>query len=427
MSAEKQTEEKNEKVVTRYDRKMAKRKEEEEKERKSWLRFKVVSIALLVVVAAAALFSIGSSVYRKNKALNSTYVKVGEHELSRVEYDYYYNNAVNNYVTMYGSYAAMMGLDLNTDLAEQVYPADERLTWKDYFDQMAMMQAQQVKALADDAAANGFEYDNTEDMASFDADFEAQAESAAVTADDYYSALYGDYATRSTIRPFVEENMLASAYYSHLVENNQPADEDVQTYYEENKEYYDTIDYRSLSFAAETEEDADDAAREAAMEEQRARAEEMLDRLDAGEEFEALCQEYAAEDQKENYGGETDGSLTEGASYAAVPAVISEWMYDEARKEGDTAVLEVEGGTRCYVVEFISRENDPEATSQSIANMMANQTVTEMVTELVTKYEVTDVAGDMKYLTVEDETVAETESAAAETESTAASTETAAE
>ena len=36
------------------------------------------------------------------------------------------------------------------------------MTWKDYFDQMAVSQLTEVKAIGDDAAAQGFTYDDTQ-------------------------------------------------------------------------------------------------------------------------------------------------------------------------------------------------------------------------------------------------------------------------
>ena len=90
---------------------------------------------------------------------------------------------------------------------------------------------------------------------------------------------------------------------------------------------------------------------------------------------------------------------------------------------------------RYYVVQFISRQNDEEATNEAIGNLLASQTVSEHVREIAETYTVTDVAGDLHYLTVPEETetgtdeTAETESTdATETEETvAAETETAEE
>ncbi len=524
MSKEKQTEEQSDKVVTRYDRKMEKRKKEEEKERRSWKRFKIVSIVILAAVAVSIVFSIGTSFYNRYTVLNQTYFQVGDHDITRLEYNYYFNNVYSNYLSMYGSYVSMMGLDTTVDLDEQTYPGNENMTWKDYFDQSAVEQIQQIKAMADEARENGFEYDSSEDMASYETEIAAQAESASVSESEYYALMYGDYATPSRIETFVEENLLASAYYNHLVEENQPADDEITAYYEENKNSYDTVTYRSFYFevdtsageetgseestAAETttaaeettvEETTLDTAEEtaeettaaeettveetttgaeetaaeettaaeaetetaseeetgmtdeeiaAAMDELKVQADEMAARLEAGEDFEDLCVEYASEDQKENYGGEEDGSLTEEGSYYGAPSVAADWLFDESRQEGDITVLESESLNRYYVVQFISRQNDEETTNESIGNLLASQVVSEYVTEIAQEYTVTDVAGDLHYLTVpeesteaaETETATETdetaETAAAEAtettetaaaETTAAETETAAE
>ena len=558
MSKEKQTEEQSDKVVTRYDRRMEKRKKEEEKERKSWKRFKIVSIVILAAVAVSIVFSIGTSFYNRYTVLNQTYFQVGDHDITRLEYNYYFNNVYSNYLSMYGSYVSMMGLDTTVDLDEQTYPGNENMTWKDYFDQSAVEQIQQIKAMADEARENGFEYDSSEDMASYETEIAAQAESASVSESEYYTLMYGDYATPSRIETFVEENLLASAYYNHLVEENQPADDEITAYYEENKNSYDTVTYRSFYFevdtsageetgseettaaetttaaeettveettldiaeetaeettaaeeteaaseetaaetaaeettaeettvaeettaeettveetttgaeetaaeettAAEEETETETASEEetgmtdeeiaAAMDELKVQADEMAARLEAGEDFEDLCVEYASEDQKENYGGEEDGSLTEEGSYFGAPSVAADWLFDESRQEGDITVLESESLNRYYVVQFISRQNDEETTNESIGNLLASQVVSEYVTEIAQGYTVTDVAGDLHYLTVPEESTeaAETETAtetaetaetaaaeAAETtetaaaETTAAETETAAE
>ena len=467
MSKEKQTEEQSDKVVTRYDRRMEKRKKEEEKERRSWLRFRIISSVILAAIAVAIIFSLATSFYSRYQVLNQTYFKVGEHDVTRLEYNYYFNNVYSNYLSMYGSYVSMMGLDTTMDLDEQTYPGNENMTWKDYFDQAAVTQLQQVKAMADEAKENGFEYDDSEDLASYESEIAAQAESSSVTENDYYTLLYGEYATKSRVEPIIQENLLATAYYAHLVEENQPPAEEIASYYEENKTTYDTVTYRSFYFEVEEEEetaaeetsaaeetaaeetaaaaeesasDETEAAEEeagmteeeiaAAMDELKIRADEMAARLDAGEDFEELCVEYANEAQQDTYGGEEEGSLTEEGTYYGAPTAIADWLFDESRQEGEIAVLESESLNRYYVVQFLSRQNDEEATNESIGNLLSSEIVNEHVTEISAAYTVTDVAGELHYLTVpeETETAAETteaessETESAEAESTAAET-----
>ena len=463
MSKEKQTEEQGDKVVTRYDRRVEKRKKEEEKERRSWLRFRIISIVILAAIAVAIIFSLATSFYSRYQVLNQTYFKVGGHDVTRLEYNYYFSNSYNNYLGMYGSYASIMGLDTTMPLDGQTYPGNENMTWKDYFDQAAVTQLQQVKAMVDEAKESGFEYDSSEDLAAYESEMAAQAESAAVTENDYYTMLYGEYATKSRVEPIIEENMLANAYYNHLVEENQPPAEEIASYYEENKDIYDTVTYRSFYFEVEDEDASEETAAEetsaaketaateetaaegsaseeteaaeeesgmteeeiaAAMDELKVRADEMAARLDAGEDFEDLCVEYANEAQQDTYGGEEEGSLTEEGSYYGAPTAIADWLFDEARQEGEIAVLESESLNRYYVVQFLSRQNDEEATNESIGYLLSSEIVNEHVTEISAACTVTDVAGELHYLTVPEETVTETEAGtdAAETESAEAET-----
>ena len=312
MSNNKQTEEKSEKVMTKYDRKMEKRRIEEEKERKAQKRLKIGSIVIIAAIAAAIVISIGLSAYSKYSALHNPYIKIGDHDVTRVEYDYYYNNSVNSYISMYGSFLSYMGLDTSSDFSKQQYT--DNMTWKDYFDQMTVSQITQVKALVDDAAAQGFTYDTAEDMSAFDTELAAQAESESLSQAEVYTSLYGQYATEERIRPFAEENMLATAYFEHLTEINKPGDEEVQEYYEANKNNYDKVDYRSFPFRGNVAEDASEEDIAKVMDELKVKAEAMEKAVKAGEDFEALCVENAIDDQKDLYGGDDkEGSLIEGS------------------------------------------------------------------------------------------------------------------
>ena len=111
----------------------------------------------------------------------------------------------------------------------------------------------------------------------------------------------------------------------------------------------------------------------AAMDELKIRADEMAARLDAGEDFEELCVEYANEAQQDTYGGEEEGSLTEEGTYYGAPTAIADWLFDESRQEGEIAVLESESLNRYYVVQFLSRQNDEEATNESIRNLLSQR------------------------------------------------------
>lgn len=421
--------EKTEKVMTKYDRKMERRRKEQEKEARAKKYRKITGIVLLVCLVVLVLGSIGTSLLRRYNTFHGTYVKVGSHELTKLEYDYYYNSFVNNYLSTYSYLLSYMGLDTTKDFDEQEY--SDTMTWKDFFDQMTVGQIQEVKALNDDAAANGFTYDDTEDYESFLANLKTNVTSAGVTESQYYKDVYGEYATESRIKGFVKETLLASAYYEKLTEDNAPAQEEIDAYYAENKNDYDTVTYRSFTFSdADVTESSEEADRQEAVAKLQETANTFKERLEAGEDFNALCAEYTEDEEaKADYeDAEQDASLSENTSYSGVNYVLADWMFDEARTEGEIEVIPDEANARCYVVKFEGRNKDEETVNQEISDTLANEAAGEYVSGLTEKYEVTDVAGKLKYLTIQEAATEEAENStetanAEESESSAETTD----
>ncbi len=388
-----------EKVQTKYDRKIEARKQQKIKEARQDKIAKITALSVCAVVVLAAVLSIGTSVVRKNSALNGAYVKVGDHELTQLEYDYYYNSAVNNYLTTYSSLMPYMGLDTSSDFDKQQYSED--MTWKDMFDEMAVEQIKQTKVMVKDAGEKGFTYDDTEDYDNFLNSLQFYADNAGVSVKEYCKQNFGEYATQKNIESFVRENLLASAYYSHLLEENAASDEEVSAYYDEHKLDYDKVDYRSFIFTAELADDADEAAISDAMKELEGKANAMMEARKGGEDFEALCVENASEDVKANYeDAESEYSLTEGRYFSGISTAISGWLYEEGRKEGDITVLADENTHQYYVVEFVKRYFD-EADNENIANTIASERASEYVAGLMEACQVVDVKGELKYLTID--------------------------
>ncbi len=251
------------KVVTKYDRKMEARKQQKIKDARQEKITKTLAAAVVILLAASIIISAGISIISKSSALKGTYIKIGDKELTKLEYDYFYNSAVNNYLAAYSSILPYMGLDTSTDFAKQQYT--DQLTWKDMFDEMTVEQIKQTKAMADDAVKNGFEYDVVADYESFNTNLEASASSAGISVGAYYKQYFGKYATVSNMEPFIKENLLAGAYYEKLLTDNAPSQEEIKAYYEENKQSYDKVDYRSFTFTADLDAEADEDAVNKAM------------------------------------------------------------------------------------------------------------------------------------------------------------------
>lgn len=405
MSKEKEVKKESEKVMTKYEKKQAARIAQQKKDEKAAKLTKLVMTLVCVCIVAAIAFSIGSPVVRRQQAINGVYVKIGDHEVTKVEYDFCYNTVVNNYLNMYSSFLPYMGLDTSKDFADQQY--DENKSWKDAFDEMTVEQLKQIKALVDDSKAQNFTYDAAEDYKAFQDSLETAASEANISSKEYYKKYYGEYATEARIEPFEKESLLAAAYFEELLEKNKPSDEEINSYYEENKDNYDIVDYRSFTFSASAGEDAGEEAIAAAMEVVRQSAEDMQARRAAGEDFEALCVQFATEENKASYENEeSQQSLTTGARKSSVSYAYSDWLFDAERKEGDLTVVPDETNNQYHVVEFVSRSKD-ETANTSISDTLSQSKAGEYVDQLLDAYEITDVAGKLKYLTIPEETVSD--------------------
>lgn len=396
------------KIQTKYDRKMEARKKQEEKDKREAKILRISAIVICVAIVAAIVGSIGVSVWNKKAATKDTYVTIGNHEVTKLEYDYFYHAMVNSY----SSFMTYMGIDATSDLESQQYTED--LTWKDFFDEMAVEQIKQTKALTDDAAANNFVYDITEEYTNMISSLQTAAESAGVSVGEYYKLTYGDYATEKNMEPYLKEGLLASAYYDYLTGQNEPEIQEIKDYYEQNVQSYDRVDYRSFVFAADIAEGATEEETDRAMMDAKNKADAMMAARQEGADFKELCVENAAEENKETYEDiETDASLREGAYYSSAPTAISDWLYEDGRTQGDITVIEDVTGNQYYIVEFINRYYD-EADDENISNTIASQRTSEYVNNLMESYTVVDNKGELKYLTVETNVEGTTEEIAAD-------------
>lgn len=357
-----QKEQTEQNVMTKYDRKVQKRKEEKEKEKKEERISTTVGIVFLVaLVCLVASFPI-----RTYLATHETYVVINGEKVNKVEFDYVYNTSKNNYITQYGSYLSYFGLDTSKDLSTQMY--SETLTWKDYFEQNAVESLKQNKALMAEAKAAGFTYDTTDEYNTFKETIKTSAAAAGVSDKEYVRSIYGSYATMGRIEEYVKNDMVMNAYYQKLQEDNAPGDDEVQSYYEENKATYDSVDYRLTTIEAdlptEPTELADPVEETAAdttgSTDGTAATDSTQDTAYQPSDAEiAKAMEDAkvlADDAEQTVA--KDGEAHENEKKSSVNYLISDWLFDDARKAGDTTVITNDNSHCYYVVAFEKRYLD---------------------------------------------------------------------
>lgn len=357
-----QKEQTEQKVMTKYDRKVQKRKEEKEKEKKEERISTTVGIVFLVaLVCLVASFPI-----RTYLATHETYVVINGEKVNKVEFDYVYNTAKNNYITQYGSYLSYFGLDTSKDLSTQMY--SDTLTWQDYFEQNAVESLKQNKALMAEAKAAGFTYDTTDEYNTFKETIKTSAASAGVSDKEYVRSIYGSYATMGRIEEYVKNDMVMNAYYQKLQEDNAPSDDEIQSYYEENKATYDSVDYRLTTIEADLPTKPTELADP--VEETAADTTDTTDGTAATDSTQdtayqpsdaeiAKAMEDAkvlADDAEQTVA--KDGEAHENEKKSSVNYMISDWLFDDARKAGNTTVITNDNSHCYYVVAFEKRYLD---------------------------------------------------------------------
>lgn len=350
------------KVMTKYDRKVQKRKEEKEKEKKE----ERISTAIGIVVLVALVCLVASFPIRTYLATHETYVVVNGEAVNKVEFDYQYNLTKNNYITQYGSYLTYFGLDTSKDLSTQMY--SDTLTWQDYFEQNAVESLKQNKALMAEAKAAGFTYDTTDEYNTFKETIKTSAASAGISEKEYVRSIYGSYATMGRIEEYVKNDMVMNAYYQKLQEDNAPSDDEIQSYYEDNKATYDSVDYRLTTIEAdlptEPTELADPVEETAAdttgTTDGTAATDSTQDTAYQPSDAEiAKAMEDAkvlADDAEKTVA--KDGEAHENEKKSSVNYLISDWLFDDARKAGDTTVITNDNSHCYYAVAFEKRYLD---------------------------------------------------------------------
>lgn len=340
--AQQEAPQKEPRVMTKYDRKMQAYQEQERKERARKQRANVFGVAIVLAVAALVL----SFPIRNYLAVNGTYIIVGGEKVNKVEFDYNYAMARTNFIAQNGYYLSMMGMN-TSNIDSQMYSTD--LTFRDYFEQLAVANIQNTKALKAEAQAAGFSYDTDSEYQQLIAELKDGAGETGTSLNKYLKSMFGGYATESRLERVLREGILTNAYYDQVADASAPSGAEIDSYYDEHKENYDVVDYHLTIVEAELptaapdgsptlDEEGNEVAYQPTEEETAAAMEEAKKKADSAAATILV-------------GGESK----EAQSRSAVSYLLSEWLFDEARAKGDTTVVEDTTNHRYLVAGFDQR------------------------------------------------------------------------
>lgn len=363
------TEEK--KVVTKYDLKMQRKEEARKKARRDELVGRIAGIGIVAVLFCL----VASFPVRSYLTVNGTFIEVAGEKVSRLEFDYNYNLMKNSYITQNSYYLSLFGIDLSGDLSKQMYT--DTLTFQDYFEQLAVQNIASNKALRDKMNEAGFTYDTAEEYAEYEKAIREAAAASGVTEKAYIQQLYGTYATASRIKSFVTETMKLGAYYEQVSGEKAPSEADIQAYYEEHTDAYDSVDYRIITVNAELPTEPTELAdpvdeaegtegtggTEGTEGTEGSGTDAAYQPSEAEIEFAMGEAREKAEAALETIGKE--GELQLNVKRSAVAVQLRDWLFDGERKAGDTTVIENTTGHLYYAVEFTRRSLDQTPTADA--------------------------------------------------------------
>lgn len=369
-----------EKKMTSYDRKVMAREAAAKKAKKKSILTTVATVSILACLIALII----TVPILKHKNKYKEYFRINDEPVSQMEFNFHKTNLINSNA----SFLAYMGISDLASLYTTVYDEKTGATWNDYFEERTVTSIKDNRALLADAKAKKVSLDITDDYKAFMEQTQTAADTAGVDVDVYLSSTYGG--TEKDLKKIIKDNLTVLAYTEQLTLEMAASDADAQAEYDANKGEYDSVDYSVLEFPTETAEGASEEDINAAKKDAKSRAQEMLDKVNAGEDFETLCATYAPEDQRTDYADTaTDKSLITGATLLTTYQPYSEWLFDSERKEGDTYLYSTEDELNHYVLRYVKRYMG-EDVLDTIKQSLTYTTVSDYIAELSKAYIISD-------------------------------------
>lgn len=308
--------------------------------------FLFTAIIIMMVAIAVVTTVVNSGVIERS----TTAVTVDDAKISAVELNYYYIDAINNYLEQWGDYVSLTGIDTTKPLDEQIIDQETGTTWADSFVEVATENIHAIYSVYNKAVAEGCTL-SEEDAATIDSSISTMELYAMYygysDVDSYLKAVYGKGANLETYRHYAEVQMIASAYANTQYEALTYTAEDLAAYLAENPKNYTSYSYNYYylsvnSFLQGGTQDEDgvltysDEERAAAIEACKAAAEA----LTAEEINDVVLLDKAIKALDINLDNESAASTAvEDRMYTSLTSLMKDWISDENRVPGDVGMV----------------------------------------------------------------------------------------
>ena len=328
--------------------------EERRSQRKSNALYIVIAVVFVIVGIILGISK--SGILQKN----ATALTVDGENFTPAQVDYFYYTAYNSIVS--SEYASYMGIDKTVALDKQVVndmakmlmgvAAEEETTWDAYLKDIAKQNLAQTHLLYQAAVENGYGVDD-DVQAQIDQNKEALASYASMagySSREYLKLVYGSNMDEATFEKMLTMILVAGAYEEDYAASLTYTDDELEAYYQSDKECFDfaDVEYIFFSSSAPSTTDADGNTVEATDAEIEAAAKAAEDAVaDA-------AARYAAGDSLEDIAAayKDIATYTHNMALSNSGTELTTWAFDAARTADETTTLDVGNGQ--YFVLFHS-------------------------------------------------------------------------
>ena len=306
---------------------------------------------------------------------NITALTVGNHKISTAMLNYFYMDAISNqysswqqsFSTYTDQYLAQyFGLDTTKELNKQYYNEEEKITWADYFTQVAINDAKSCYAIYDKAVAAKYtlQGEALKEYNGWIENYTYQAELYQTKVDDIVKANYGPGSDFASLKEYLKVLITSQAYAQDYADSLTYDNEELRKHetgreHEFNSYSFATYHLSYTKYPALGTTDANnkttftDAQKKAALEAAKKDAESLVAGLEAAKKDPSKLPEVKEDenpylkkfdaliaDLKCNEGNKSAiATKAEDQPYADLNENLKKWLGDPARKEGDTTVI----------------------------------------------------------------------------------------
>lgn len=327
--------------------------EKQKAEKRSNFLYGLIAVVFVVLAVVSLVWKSGIV----NRT--ATAVTIDGQKYSAAEVNFYYQNVYRSFLNSNSYFISYLGLDTSSSLKNQTINAtaasmmgvEEGSSWFDYMMDNAIHQMTTIQKGLEAAKAEGYQFPDSVQAQYQDSmdSLKTAATSSGMSVNKYLQQNLGSTMTEKVYGQQVLKLLQYQDYANAYADRLTYTDEQLEEAYQADTKTYDKAswEYVVVSGAVESTTDADgntvqptDEETEAAKAAAKETADKILAAYKAGTSLESAAGNY----EKASYYSSDSTTYYDGTT--------GNWLFDGARKSGDTAVLEV--GSSYYVALFHS-------------------------------------------------------------------------